>query len=170
LAKKYYIIIYLLIIVLSSQPLLFWFWFYWKNFYLTETTFYIFFPVIFFVGVFILIISSILVSKIFLLITNLIHPPQEGVFYFNKDDKDFCYWSLRAVIKKWPIWLSRQLSLPFFEILAYKIFGVKTNFKNALHDGWVDCELVTLGKNVRIGQGTVIMSNLIVKDRLILNE
>jgi len=157
--------------VLSSQPLIFWIWFYWKNLYLTEMTiFYIFFPLIFFAGVFILIISSIMVSKIFLLITNLIHPPQEGVFYFNKDDKDFCYWSLRSVIKKWPIWLSRQLSLPFFEMLAYNILGVKTSFKNALHDGWVDCELVTLGKNVRIGQGTVIMSNLIVKGRLIFKR
>ncbi|MFX0043662.1 MAG: hypothetical protein ACFE8L_12190 [Candidatus Hodarchaeota archaeon] len=101
---------------------------------------------------------------------NLIHKPKEGVFNRNKKDKDYCYWSLRSIIKKWPVWLARQLSLPLLETITFKILGVKTSFSNSLHEGWVDCEFVEFGKNVKIGQGSLIMSNIIVQDKLIIKK
>jgi len=156
--------------VLSAQPLILWLWFYWSLFSLDDVMFYIIFPAWFFLGILILIFSSVLIAKVFLLFTNLIHKPKEGVFTISKEDKDYCYWSLRAVIKKWPIWLIRQLSLPFFELFAYKIFGVKTSFFNALDNAWVDCEFIQLGKNIKIGQGSLIMSNIRVGDKLIVKK
>ncbi len=101
---------------------------------------------------------------------NLIHKPKEGIFLRDKKDKDYCYWSLRAVINKWPIWLARQLNIPLFETLALKIFGVKTSFSNSLNEGWVDCEFIEFGKNVKIGQGSLVMSNIIIKDKLIIKK
>ncbi|UCC20104.1 MAG: hypothetical protein JSV62_02145 [Promethearchaeota archaeon] len=101
---------------------------------------------------------------------NLIHKPSEGVFLRNKKDKDYCFWSLRAVIKKWPTWLARQFSLPLIEIIVFKILGVKTSFSNSLYEGWVDCEFVEFGKNVKIGQGSFVISNLIIQDRLIIKK
>ncbi len=156
--------------VLAAQPFILWFWFYWRLFSVNDVVFYILFPVWFIAGIFLFIISSIIAARIFLFFANLLHKPQEGVFTRNKADKDYCYWSLRAIIKKWPIWLSRQLSLPFFEILAYKILGIKTSFSNALDNAWVDCEFIELGKNIRIGQGSLIMSNLLVGDKLIIKK
>jgi len=132
--------------------------------------FYVLFPFVFFLGILLLIISSILIAKVFLVFTNLFHKPKEGVFLRHKDDKDFRYWSLRAVIKKWPIWLGRQLSLPFIEILIFKILGVKTSFSNSLYEGWIDCEFVEFGKNIKIGQGSLITSNIIIKDKLIIKK
>ncbi len=170
LAKKRYTIIYIIIMILSAQPAIIWFWFYWTIFSLEDVIFYIIFPVSFLIGVLILILSSVIIAKIFLIFTNLLHKPIEGVYSRNSDDKDYCYWSLRSIIKKWPIWLIRQLSIPFFEILAYKIFGVKTSFSNALDNAWVDCEFIELGKNIRVGQGSIIMSNLIINDKIIIKK
>ncbi|NHJ24196.1 MAG: hypothetical protein EAX89_06455 [Candidatus Lokiarchaeota archaeon] len=170
LAKKYYIIIYFLLITFGAQPTIYWFWFYWKTCYTVGTIFYVFFPFAFLLGVVLMILFSTIVSKIFLIITNLFYKPKQGIFEFNMNNKDCRYWSLRSVIKKWPIWLARQLSIPFFETLIYKIFGIKTSFSASLHDSWVDCEFVKIGKNSKIGQGTLIMSNIIVQNKLIIKE
>ncbi|TFG26092.1 MAG: hypothetical protein EU532_10805 [Promethearchaeota archaeon] len=109
-------------------------------------------------------------AKFFLVIINLFHKPKEGVFNRDKNDKDFCYWSLRAVIRKWPIWLARQLNLPILETLALKVLGLRTFKLSCLNVGWIDCEFIELGKNIRIGQGSVIMSNIIIRDKLIIKK
>jgi carbonic anhydrase/acetyltransferase-like protein (isoleucine patch superfamily) len=132
--------------------------------------FYLFFPLVFFIGVILLILSSIIIAKFVLSCVNLIHKPKEGVFNRNKKDKDYCYWSLRSIIKKWPVWLTRHLSLPLLETITFKVLGVKTSFSNSLNEGWVDCEFVEFGKNVKIGQGSLIMSNIIVQDKLIIKK
>lgn len=124
----------------------------------------------FLLGILLLILSSIIVAKIFLIFINLLHKPKEGVFFRSKDDKDYCYWSLRAVVKKWPVWLARQLSLPILETLVFKFLGVKTSFSNSLYEGWIDCEFVEFGKNVKIGQGSLIASNIIIQDKLIVKK
>ncbi len=117
-----------------------------------------------------MIISSAIVAKIFLIFINILHKPKEGVFLRNKSNKDYCYWSLRAVVRKWPTWLARQLSLPFLEILVLKMLGVRTSFSNSLYEGWIDCEFIELGKNVKIGTGSFIISNIIIKDKIILKK
>ncbi len=111
-----------------------------------------------------------LVAKAFLIFINIFHKPREGTFYRNKYDKDYCYWCLRAIIRKWPTWLARQLSLPLLEILALKLLGVKMSRTSALHEGWVDCEFIEIGKNVRLGQGSLIISNIIVQNKIIIKN
>lgn len=128
------------------------------------------FPFAFFISVIILILSSIITAKIFLIVVNLFHKPREGVFARSKHDKDYRYWSLRSVIKKWPAWLARQLNIPVFELLLLKILGIRTSKSNALSEGWVDCEFIELGKNVRLGQGSLIMSNILIKGKLIIKK
>ncbi|MFX1501746.1 MAG: hypothetical protein ACFFDH_12345 [Promethearchaeota archaeon] len=86
------------------------------------------------------------------------------------DDKDYCYWSLRAVVRKWPTWLARKLSLPLLETLVLKILGVRTSFSNSLNKGWIDCEFIEFGKNVKVGQGSFIISNIIINENLILKK
>ncbi|MGV9197475.1 MAG: hypothetical protein ACOC44_15865 [Promethearchaeia archaeon] len=114
--------------------------------------------------------SAILVAKIFLLVINAIHKPKQGVFLRDPNDKDYCYWSLRSVVKKWPAWLARQLNIPIFEILLFKLLGIKIHKSSAVQEGWVDVEFVDVGKNVRLGQGSLIMSSIFIKDKLIIQK
>ncbi|MFX1366302.1 MAG: DapH/DapD/GlmU-related protein [Promethearchaeota archaeon] len=132
--------------------------------------FYIFFPIVLFLGFIIITLSSTIIAKIFLIFINLLHKPKEGIFLRNGDDKDYCYWSLRAVVRKWPIWLARKLSLPLLETLVLKILGVRTSFSNSLNKGWIDCEFIEFGKNVKVGQGSFIISNIIINENLILKK
>jgi acetyltransferase-like isoleucine patch superfamily enzyme len=159
-----------MIILLSAQLSLLWIWYFWSIFSVFDLVFYILFPFTFFFGILLLIISSAIVARLFLFFINLIHKPIEGVFSRNKSDKDYCYWSLRALVRKWPTWLARQLSLPLLEILVLKILGLKTSFSNSLNEGWMDCEFIEFGKNIRIGQGSFIISNIIIKDKLFLKK
>jgi len=156
--------------IFSAQPTILWIWYFWQFFPSLDLIFYFLFPFAFFLGILILIISSTILAKIFLVFVNLVHKPQEGIFLRDKSDKDYCYWSLRAVIRKWPTWLARQLSLPVLEIFVIKILGVKTSYSNSLYEGWIDCEFLEFGKNVKIGQGSFIISNIIIKDKLILKK
>ncbi|MEJ2248247.1 MAG: hypothetical protein P8Y70_08825 [Candidatus Lokiarchaeota archaeon] len=156
--------------ILGAQPSIFLFWLYWEidpNFSLT---FFIFFPIILFSGIILLAISSAILARIFIYIVNSFHKPRQGIFEFNREDKDYCYWSLRSILKKWPIWIARQLSIPLFEKLILKILGCKISFSSAFHDGWIDTEFVEIGKNVKLGQGSLLSSFLIVKGKLIIKK
>ena len=170
LVKKKYFITYLAVMVLGAQPSILWFWFTWQIFPDKDLLFYFFFPLFFFTGIFILIIGSTIIAKIFLLILKLFHSPREGIFERSRKDKDYCFWSLRAVIRKWPIWLARQISFPFIENLIANILGIRIKYSSSIHEAWVDCEFVQIGKNVKVGQGSLIMSNILVQNKLILKK
>lgn len=104
------------------------------------------------------------------MVINLIHNPQEGVFQRDTKNKDYRYWSLRSVVKKWPAWLARQLNIPLFETLLFKLLGISIHKSSAIQEGWVDVEFVDIGKNVRLGQGSLIMSSIFIKDKLIIQK
>jgi acetyltransferase-like isoleucine patch superfamily enzyme len=109
-------------------------------------------------------------AKFFLIIVNLIHKPREGVFLRHHSDKDYRYWSLRSVIKKWPLWISHKFPFPFMNNICLKMFGVKTKFSNSLFEGFVDTEFLDFGKNVVIGQSSVIQSAVIVGNLFIIRK
>ena len=105
--------------IIGAQPSIFWFWFTWQIFPDKNLVFYLAFSFFFVIGLLILITGTTIIAKFFLMITNLFHHPREGVFERDKNDKDYCYWSLRAVIRKWPIWLARQLGIHIFVNAKY---------------------------------------------------
>lgn len=109
-------------------------------------------------------------AKFFLSIINLIHTPKEGVFTRDKKDKNYCYWCLRSIIKKWPLWLARQFNLPILERLALKFLGLKSFKANCVNGGWLDSEFIEFGKNIKIGQGSIVMSNIMIRDKLIIKR
>jgi acetyltransferase-like isoleucine patch superfamily enzyme len=159
-----------LIIVLSAQLPLIWIWFFWQFFPILDLVFFVLFPFVLIFGIIILIINSAIIARFFLIVINLFHKPSEGIFTKEKNNRGYCFWSLRALVRKWPTWLARQFSLPFLEIFVLKILGLKTSFSNSLCDGWVDCEFIEFGKNVKVGQGSFVVSNLIIKDKLIIKK
>ena len=172
LIKKKYLIFYLIIVWFSFIPLFLELWVYWKFLwnYNRPIHFYTFLPLLIIPMYVTLVFSAIFIAKIFHLIVNAIHKPKTGVFLRHPSDVDYRYWCIRNVIKRWPFWLSHRFPFPFLNNICFKVFGVKTKFSNSLFEGWVDTEFIEFGKNVVIGQGTIVQSSMIIGNLLIIKK
>lgn len=116
------------------------------------------------------ILMSIFFSRIFLSIVNLLHKPREGVFIRSRQDKDYRYWSLRATIKKYAFWAAHTFPLVWMDVLAFKMFDVKTRMGTAFFNAWVDSEFLEVGDNAMIGLGAVVLSAAVVGDYFIIKK
>ena len=172
LVKWRYLIFYVFLIWVSILPALIEFYFIWNYIFQINGRFYFIILIIpmFFIMYITMVFTSLLLAKVLLVIINHIHKPREGIFLRDRSDKDYRYWSLRNIIKRWPVWLAHKLPLPYFDNFCFKVFGVKTNLSNSLFEGWVDCEFVEFGDNVVIGQASLIQSALIIGNLLIIKK
>lgn len=171
MVKKRYIIFYLIQIWFSFFIMQYEFWWYFSLLYDWKFIHFIaFLPLLIFVMYVTLVFASLLSAKILLLIVNLFHKPREGTFLRDPSDKDYRYWSIRSTIKKWPVFLSHKFPLPFMDNLCFKMFSVKTTFSNSLFSGWCDLEMVSFGKNVILGQASIIQSAVIVGNLFIMRK
>ncbi len=129
-------------------------------------------PIFLFLIYFSWVMLSMVIAKFFLVIVNRIHPPKEGYFPRDKTNLDYRFWTMRASIKKFPIWVARNFYLPWLDIAAFKLFGVKIKIggTTALMDAWVDVEFIEIGKNVTIGQGAIILSAMVTQEFLIISK
>jgi acetyltransferase-like isoleucine patch superfamily enzyme len=50
------------------------------------------------------------------------------------------------------------------------MFGIRTKYSNSLFEGWVDSEFIEFGNDVVIGQGSVILSAIIVGNLFIMRK
>ncbi len=123
--------------------------------------FIIFIDVLAWWGAYLLI--SLLLGKLFLITLKLLHKPREGLFKIDKGNKDYHYFCLRVVVKKFVFWIWNNFCFPWATNLAFKLLGVRTDFKSTLFDGWMDTEFIELGDNIMVGQGAVILSSMIVR-------
>jgi len=170
LAKKRYLIFYIFLMWISIFIIQFEFWFFWKLYEPKFIHFLLFLPLLVFIMYLTSILISLIFAKIILVIINLIHKPREGVFLRHQSDKDYRYWSLRSIIKKWPLWLSHKFPFPFMNNICSKMFGIKTNYSNSLFEGWVDTEFIEFGRNVVVGQGAVVQSSIIFGNLFIIRK
>jgi carbonic anhydrase/acetyltransferase-like protein (isoleucine patch superfamily) len=170
LVKKRYLGFYILLIWISAFTIQFEFWVFWQFFIQNPTYMFYFIPIVGIIMYFSLVLVSLFAAKLLLIIVNKIHEPKEGVFLRDISDKNYRYWCIRNVIKKWPIWLAHKFPFPFLDNLCFKLFGVKTKFSNSLFEGWVDCEFIEFGDNVVIGQASLIQSSIIMGNLFIIKK
>jgi len=172
LVKKRYLIFYITIVWFSFIPLLLELWVYWRFLwnYARPIHFYTFLPLLIIPMYVTLVFSATFIAKILYSIVNVIHKPRTGVFMRHPIDKDYRYWCIRNVIKRWPFWLSHRFPFPFLNNICFKVFGVKTKFSNSLFEGWVDTEFIEFGKNVVVGQGAIVQSSIIIGNLLIIKK
>ena len=130
----------------------------------------IFLPYAIFAMFFIFILSCTILSKLFLILINLIHKPKEGVFRAEIGDADFEFWCLRTELKKLVLWLVRNFPIPWLDSLAFRWFGIKMDFSSHLPDAWCDIEFIKLGRRVLVGQGAVVMSSMVIGKYLVIKE
>ena len=171
--RRNYIILYLLIIILSFIPCSLFEYMYFVTFW-KEGYYWMFFlllPFNFLILIYLLQFSAILISTLFLTIINLIYHPKEGVFKRDASDKDYSYWNIRNIVKKWPLYIIASNPFPWLKNrFTLRFFGVKIG-KNCICDnGWISSEFVSIGKNVIIGMGTTILSFGIEQDKFILKK
>ncbi len=157
LASKVFIIFFLTTIWASILPLLLEFYLFWKLIEHNISLLIYLIPFQIYFGYLILVVFSVLITKLLLILINFIHKPKEGVFKRIKQDRDYYFWSLRAVLKKWPIWISKFIPLPFVDKINIKWFGN-------------DSEFIKYGKNVSIGKGSAIKASMIFKNFLIIKK
>ena len=127
-------------------------------------------PIAIFSMLFLFILGCMFFSKLILILINLLHKPKEGVFIAQIGDKDFEFWCLRTELKKLVMWLVRNFPLPWMDVLAFRWFGVKIDFSSHLQDSWCDMEFIKFGRKVMIGQGSVVMSSMVVGTYLIIKK
>ncbi|MBD3340674.1 MAG: hypothetical protein GF353_16320 [Candidatus Lokiarchaeota archaeon] len=130
----------------------------------------LFLPVAILCMYFIFIFGCIFFSKLFLTLINLVHKPKEGIFKAEKGNPDFEFWCLRIELKKLILWLIRNCPLPWLDILAFKLFGVKMDSTSHLNDAWADPEFIELNRKSLVGQGAVVMSSMVVGKYLIIKK
>lgn len=171
--RNKYLFIYFIIIILSFIPCILFEYsylgFFWKKgIYLL---FFFLLPFNIIVLIYLLQLSAILISVLFLTIVKLIYPPKEGIFNRSIRDKDYFYWNLRNIIKKWPLFINGSNPFPWFKNrFTLRFFGVKIG-KNGIHDNsWISSEFVSIGKNVIIGMNSTLLSFGIEQDKFILKK
>jgi acetyltransferase-like isoleucine patch superfamily enzyme len=144
-----------------------WYWYLLENNWIVIL---IFLPFALFGSIYLFIIACILFSKLFLILINLIHKPKEGIFKAEIGDTDFEFWTLRTELKKIALWFMRNSPLPWSDVVALRLFGVNMDASSHLNDAWCDAEFIKFGRKNLIGQGSVIMSSMIVGRYLIIKK
>jgi len=109
------------------------------------------------------ILCTLFLGKLILIILKLIHVPKEGLFKLEKSDKDYYYYCLRVVVKKFIFWIWNNFCFPWATNAAFKWCDMRADFKSTMFDGWSDVEFIDFGNNMMIGQGAVILSSIIIR-------
>jgi len=171
--RNRYLILYFAIIIMSFIPCVLFEWFYaillWRDgLYLL---FIFIFPINLLALLHILQISAILFSILVLTIVKLIYSPKEGIFIRNIKDKNYFYWNLRNIVKKWPLFITASNPFPWLKNrFTLRFFGVKIGKKGIHDNSWISSEFVSIGKNVIIGMNSNILSFGIEQDKFILKK
>jgi len=177
LLKKRYILYHIFLIWISLFVIQFEFWWYWNLFpslpdYGSPRLihFIVYLPLLVMLMYVSLVIVSLISAKILLLIVNLLHKPREGIFVRHYKDKDYRFWCIRNTIKRFPIWLAHKFPFPFFDNICFMLFGVRTKYSNSLFEGYVDTEFINFGKDVVIGQSSIVQSAAIIGNLFIIRK
>ena len=165
--------LYILIIIFSFLPLAVIEYFYvrllWTpNLYLI---FFLLLPFNILIMVHILQISAIFICKLCLIIVHLFHKPVEGEFTRSIDDKDYFYWNLRNIIKKWPLFITASNPFPWLKNrFVLRFFGVKIGKHSICDNCWISSEFIEVGENSIIGMNSVLISFGIQQDKFIIKK
>jgi acetyltransferase-like isoleucine patch superfamily enzyme len=130
-----------------------------------------FLPINIIIAIYILHFSAILFSLLFLTIINLIHKPKEGIFQRNIHDKDYFFWNLRNLIKKWPLFIIASNPFPWFKYrFTLRFFGVKIGENCICDNSWISSEFISIGKNVIIGMASTLLTFGIEQNKFIIKK
>jgi acetyltransferase-like isoleucine patch superfamily enzyme len=133
--------------------------------------FLILLPINIFIIIHVLQISALIFASLVLKIINLIHFPKEGFFKRDINDRDYFFWNVRNIVKKWPLFITSSNPFPWFKNrFALRFFGVKIGKKNICDNSWISSEFVKIGENVIIGMNSTVLTFGIEQDNFIIKK
>ena len=171
--KNKSLLIYVLIICLSFFPCIIFEYTYLVIFWREGLYLFFFFlsPLNIIVLLYLLQFSAILISVLILTLIKLVFLPKEGIFKRDIEDKNYIYWNIRNIIKKWPLFITASNPLPWFKNrFTLHFFGVKIGRKGIFDNCWISSEFVSIGNNVIIGMNSTLLSFGIEQDKFFLKK
>lgn len=109
-------------------------------------------------------------SKSVLIIINLIHKPKEGIFKRTLRNKDYFFFLLRRNLKSFGLKVCNYFPLPWIKLLALKLFDIKIRYNTGVLDSFIDSDFIEIGNNTILGEGSIIMSSMILGDFLVVKK
>jgi acetyltransferase-like isoleucine patch superfamily enzyme len=90
-------------------------------------------------------------------------------------DKDYLFYVIRKNLKGFILKIFNYFPLPWAKLLALRILEIKIPYNSGVLDSYIDSDFVIIENNVILGEGSIIMSSMIVGDflyvkRVILKE
>ncbi|MBA7655912.1 hypothetical protein ES703_63823 [subsurface metagenome] len=165
-----YIWLYVPIIWFSGTLVIIQFTAFWRDYAWIPPLFYLLLPWVIFIDFFIFIFTSLFITKLILIFVELLHKPREGVFNIKEEKREYNFWCIRRVLKKYIIWIMRNSPMPYIDIIGFKLIGIKADFSSSILDCWIDLEFVETGKRVFLGQGSSILSSMVIGNYLIIKK
>jgi acetyltransferase-like isoleucine patch superfamily enzyme len=101
---------------------------------------------------------------------NIIHSPREGTFKRSLRNKDFFFFLLRRNLKSYVLRIYNYFPLPWAKLLALKVFNIKICYNAGVLDSFIDSDFIEIGKNTILGEGSIIMSSMILGNDLIVKK
>jgi acetyltransferase-like isoleucine patch superfamily enzyme len=116
-------------------------------------------------------ITSLLTSWLALKLVNIIHYPKEGIFMRDPKDKDYYFWNLRNIVKKWPLYITASNPLPWLKYrFTLRFYGVKIGCHCICDNSWLSSEFLKIGRNVILGMGSTALTFGIEQDKFLLKK
>jgi carbonic anhydrase/acetyltransferase-like protein (isoleucine patch superfamily) len=79
----------------------------------------------------------------------------------------YCY---RKSIKELVLKFYNYFPLPWIKVLVLKLFNIKIPTNSGVLDSYIDSDFIKFGNEVILGEGSVVMSSMIIRDTLIVKE
>ena len=165
--------LYYIIIIISFLPISILEYYYILVFW--RDPFYILFLLVFpfniVIVIYLLQLSALIIAGLILKITNLIHSPKEGDFHRDIKDKEYLFWNIRNIIKKWPLFLTSSNPFPWCKNrFSLRFFGVKIGKHSIVDNSWLSSEFLNVGKNVILGMNSTIITFGIEQDKFFIKK
>ncbi len=165
--------LYYLIIIISFFPISILEYYYilafWQDSY--YFIFLLLFPFNLVIIIHLLQLSALIIAGLILKITNLIHAPKEGIFNRNVKDRDYLFWNIRNIIKKWPLYLTSSNPFPWWKNrFSLRFFGVKIGKHSIVDNSWLSSEFLKVGKNVILGMNSTLITFGIEQDKFFIRK
>jgi acetyltransferase-like isoleucine patch superfamily enzyme len=172
--RNRFLVIYIIIIILSFIPCVILEYYYVFYLWVELNQYWIFFLLLPFnvvVSIYLLQISATIIAALLIKGINLIHTPKEGTFHRSFKDKDYVYWNIRNLIKKWPLYITASNPFPWLKNrFTLRFFGVRIGKHCICDNSWISSEFVSIGNNVILGMNSTLISFGVEQDYFIIKK